>query len=314
MFQLIRSPTAPTRLIGRLAAEMVLHILVRTRHHFGTAFDSGSTYDRVAIVLMLVRYAALPFPDQRDAPRAISISGIAASLGMPFETTRRHVGKLIDHRLAERVSSGVMLRPDLLARPDMVTLLHEFHDVMVGQIADLARFGVPLPTTRIDIEYRPIETLVVLLDTTLYLFERNRSLYGSALTAVVGNGIIAANIRHVTYDSDLALRYARLDTIPPDDLRVPIRIGMLARTLGLPHSTVRRDVGRLIDCGMVTVEKGGGLVVRRQQLASDWLTNNNRLALLRGVQIVQRLKLAGCRFDGPETCYLNGRPTPLSFV
>jgi len=293
---------------------MVLHILVRTRHHFSAAFDSGSTYDRVAITLMLMRYSALPLPGQRDAARAISMSGIAASMGMPFETTRRHVGRLVDHGLAVRVPAGVMLNPDLFDRADMMTLLSEFHDAMVAQIADLARFGIPLPTTRADIDYRPVETLIVLLDTTLYLFERNRSLYRSALTAVVGNAIIAANIREITYDTELALRYARLDTIPPDELRVPIRIGALARTLGLPHSTVRRDVGRLINCGMVSVGAGGGLVVRQQQLADDWLTNNNRLALLRGVQIVQRLKLAGCTFDRPEACYLNDRPPPVSFA
>lgn len=313
MFQLTRSPTAPTRLIGRLAAEMVLHILVRTRHHFGTALDNGSTYDRVAIVLTLLRYAALPLPGQRDAPRATSISGIAASMGMPFETTRRHVGRLIDHGLAVRVPVGVLLRPDLFDRADMVTLLYELHDAMIAQIADLTRFGVPLPTARIDIDYRPAETLIVLLDTALSLFERNRSLYGSGLTAVVGNAIIAANIRGITYDPELALRYARLDTIPPDDLRVPVKIGALARTLGLPHSTVRRDVGRLINSGIVAVAQRGGLVVRQQQLAKDWLTDNNRLALLRAVQIVQRLKLAGCTFANPEACYLDGRPAPLTF-
>ncbi|VXD00848.1 hypothetical protein [Sphingomonas sp. AX6] len=313
MFQLIRSPTAPTRLIGRLAAEMVLHILVRTRHHFGGALDGGSTYDRVAIVLMLLRYARLPFPDQRDAPRAISVSGIAASMGMPFETTRRHVGRLIDHGLAQRDSGGVVLCPDLCDRPDTMALLREFHDVMIGHIADLARFDIPLPITRVDIDYRPVETLIVLLDTTLFLFERNRSLYGSALTAVVGNAIIAANVRHLTYDADLAPRYARLDTIPPDSLRVPVRVSRLAAVLGVPHSTVRRDVGRLVDRDLVSVERGGRLVVRQQQLASAMLTDNNRLALLRAVQIVQRLKLGGCRFDRPDHCYLDGRRAPLSF-
>lgn len=286
--------------------------MVRARHHFGAAMDQGSTYDRVAVLLMLLRYAALPFPGQRGAPRAISISGIAASMGMAFETTRRHVGKLVDYGLAQRRPDGIILSPGLLDHAELVALLREFHDTMVAHFVDLARCGVPLPTVRTDADYRPVETLTVLLDTALFLFERNRSLYGSALTAVVGNAIIAANIRPVTYDAELSVRYARLETIPPDDLRIPVRTRRLADTLGLPDSTVRRDVQRLVDGGMIHVERGG-LVIRQEQLAMAMLTDNNRLALLRAAQSVQRLKLGGFRFDAPHTCYFDGRPDQITF-
>jgi hypothetical protein len=50
---------------------------------------------------------AAPPPD--DQRRPISILSLAGSLGLPFETTRRHVAKLIDAGICQRVRGGVIV-------------------------------------------------------------------------------------------------------------------------------------------------------------------------------------------------------------
>ncbi len=57
------------------------------------------------------------FPD--DLRRSVSILSTANFLGLPYETTRRHVGKLVELGMVERrgsreffVSSAVLSRPD----------------------------------------------------------------------------------------------------------------------------------------------------------------------------------------------------------
>lgn len=57
------------------------------------------------------------FPD--DLRRSVSILSTANFLGLPYETTRRHVGKLVELGMVERrgsreffVSSAVLARPD----------------------------------------------------------------------------------------------------------------------------------------------------------------------------------------------------------
>lgn len=245
MLSIHRSAATPTRLIGRLAAEMALHVIVAARRSFPAAFDAGATIERVALFLTLLRHADGPVAAGRPRQRPLSVAAMAASMGIPFETARRNILGLIDHGLASRVQGGIILAPTLFGRPELLGLARELHDVMVAQIDDLRRFEVPMPSTRVGGAYRPAETLTAVLDTTLGLLDHNRALYGSGLSAVVVNAIIIANIRHITYDPDLAHRYSRLDTIPPDHLRVPIRTSALART---PASPIRRLPARWNGC------------------------------------------------------------------
>lgn len=312
MFPPDRSTIAPTRLIGRLAAEMALHALVATRRRFGAAFDAGATFDRVALFLTLLRHANLPHGSPFDGARALSISGMAASMDIPFETARRHGALLVDHGLATRKAGGLTLAADLHGNDMLTALQAELHDLMVAQIDDLKKFEIPMPTARPGSDYRPTETLTALLDTVLALLDTNRAIYGSSMTAIVANAIISANVRQITYHPELARRYARLDTIPPDHLRLPVRRSALSRALGIPYSTVARQVAQMIEVGLVTSSRAG-LTIRHAQLAQTALIDNNRSALIRAVQVVQRLKMGGFRFDSPASCYLSGRPIMIAF-
>lgn len=62
------------------------------------------------------------FPDSHRRP--ISILGLADSLGMPYETVRRHVQRLVTDGLCERTGSReFLIRAEVLERPEMQRLI-----------------------------------------------------------------------------------------------------------------------------------------------------------------------------------------------
>lgn len=189
-----------------LAAEMALHALIATRRCFGAAFDAGATFDPVALFLTLLRHADLPHGSHFDGARALSISGMAASMDIPFETARRHGALLVGHGLATRNAAGLTLAADLHGNDMFTALQAELHNLMVAQIDDLKKFEIPMATARPGSDYRPTETLTALLDTVLALLDINRAIYGSSMTAIVANAIISANVRQITYHPELAKR------------------------------------------------------------------------------------------------------------
>lgn len=295
----------PARLIGRIAAEMAVDCLIATRRAHFDVFSGGATYDRVVLFLALMRHAACPLAGARTEPRAMSISGLAASLNQPFETLRRHVRRLELAGLAIRTSDGVTIPQSACESPDMLSLAHRIHDIMVAMIDDLARLGVPMPPSR-SVETRPAETLHAALDMVLYLAERIRPVYGTSLGAMVLNAVVAANVRAITYDPVLARQYGAIDTIPPDHLRRPITVAAVARALALPHSTVAREVKRLKNAGLAQTVTDG-VIVDRNALAINTLTDNNRAATVRAVQLAQRLRNGGFYFGNPARHYFGGQ-------
>lgn len=62
------------------------------------------------------------YPDLENTPpdaerRPISARAVAASLGLPGETVRRHVNELIALGYCQRVKGGVIMRAEVLATP-----------------------------------------------------------------------------------------------------------------------------------------------------------------------------------------------------
>ena len=55
-----------------------------------------------------------------DVRRPISIARIAESLGLPFETTRRRVQRLIDAGACARIEGGLIVTQAFLERPEVV--------------------------------------------------------------------------------------------------------------------------------------------------------------------------------------------------
>lgn len=69
--------------------------------------------------------AHLP-PD--DLRRPVTIAGISQSLGMPAETVRRYIARLIDEGLCVRHGrKGVIVPSEVFARPDMIGCVAQQH-------------------------------------------------------------------------------------------------------------------------------------------------------------------------------------------
>ena len=63
------------------------------------------------------RFAGRSEPPPDELRRPVSVLAIAESLGLPFETTRRHVNKLIAAGTCKRVKGGVIVLASAIDRP-----------------------------------------------------------------------------------------------------------------------------------------------------------------------------------------------------
>ncbi|MBL8553861.1 MAG: hypothetical protein JNL41_06245 [Phenylobacterium sp.] len=81
-----------------------------------------------------------------------------------------------------------------------------------------------------------------------------------SLDALIRLAVAQSNLGPIVTDHERQLRYAGWPTNPGDDVRRPIRVAALSRTLGLPFETVRRRVARLCEAQKL-VATSRGLVV-----------------------------------------------------
>jgi hypothetical protein len=86
-------------------------------------------------------HGGLP-PDESRRP--ISILALAGSLGLPFETTRRHVSKLIDAGVCRRVQGGVIVMSEALDKPVYLAAAETNLANVQRMVRGLKRAGLPL--------------------------------------------------------------------------------------------------------------------------------------------------------------------------
>ena len=84
--------------------------------------------------------------------------------------------------------------------------------------------------------------------------------YGDSQAGIVAQSIVAANTAHLDVFMGEGWRYAGIDQPPPDEVRRPVSVSAIARSLGVPYETLRRQVRRLIEAG-VCLRVDGGLII-----------------------------------------------------
>jgi hypothetical protein len=114
-------PTKDYEVAARLAGEFFVRgVEIIARAHDGDLLK-GIIFTAVAVASKGGSAAA-----DEQAPRPVSVMSVASSLGVPYETTRRYVNLLVSQGLCERIGrSGVVVRPEGLATPAMLTALKE---------------------------------------------------------------------------------------------------------------------------------------------------------------------------------------------
>jgi hypothetical protein len=134
------------------------------------------------------------------------------------------------------------------------------------------------------------------MDYVARAFRGLAATYGDGRSGLIVLAISAANTAHLdvrTADPSIA----GPDAVLPDDIRKPVSIARLAKLLGMPFETVRKQVHKLIDAGVCAWVEGGVIVPR---------TANQRPEVARAVsgnleivrQLVRDLRAVGLDVDG----------------
>ncbi len=91
------------------------------------------------------RYASVDTIVPEDLRRPISVHALAGALHMPYETTRRSVGRLIDKGFVKRVShSGILACSDKVEEPSQKRLVEQQYQDTLRMVGQLRRGGIDL--------------------------------------------------------------------------------------------------------------------------------------------------------------------------
>lgn len=199
------------------------------------------------------RYATLDQPPPDELRRPVSISAIANSLRIPFETARRRVaalaelGVVITHPRGVTVPTAPLTSPfyrmGAMAHYELVRRLY-FRLRGIGLLEDLA--GPDGDT--FDPENPPVRLVVRLSsDYVLRLAEPINEYVGDLVTGLVLMAIIHANTEHLSDDEGGEADAEWMASgFVPDSHRRPARTAAIAERLGMANETVRRHLGRLM--------------------------------------------------------------------
>jgi hypothetical protein len=119
---------------------------------------------------------------------------------------------------------------------------------------------------------------------------------GDLITSIVLYAVLAGNVGHLDRNRAMMGQFSSLEDLPPDDVRRPVSVLAVSRSLALPYETVRRHVSKLVKLERLVRVKGG--VVGP---ASGAQGTQQETAMLTNVANVRRffrsLRRAGVAFD-----------------
>jgi hypothetical protein len=145
------SPKVRDRLALRLSSEYILRSIDLMTNVVGGDLVKGLIFLAVvqANIQHLVHDDSLSqvysestdtVPD--EARRPVSVHALSVSLGIPYETTRRYVNKLLTEGYCERVRRGLVVPAAVLQREQMLNALKRNFANLQRLMAGLRRSGV----------------------------------------------------------------------------------------------------------------------------------------------------------------------------
>jgi hypothetical protein len=127
----------PLRAVIRIASDYML----RAVDNVGGQFD-GLISGLVWFTVMSANREHLEGIEELSAPRPASASAIARRLTAPIETVRRHANELIAAELCQRTRGGLLVAPEVLARPQAVRAMEINFTDLQRMFSGFAQFGV----------------------------------------------------------------------------------------------------------------------------------------------------------------------------
>ena len=189
----------------------------------------------------------------------VSVYAVARDLGLPYETIRRRVKKLLDAGVCIAVDGGVVVPGATVVRPSNLDLIAQTRIATEAFVAEAGRFGVTAAQ-----HYRPPTAdqpkQIIRLAMNYFLDATCHSakvMDLDVIAVLVLRAINMANVSHITHDPARAIAYAGLDVALPDGERQAVSVYSIGKFLVLPYETARRTVLRLEQRGLVRKGRGG---------------------------------------------------------
>lgn len=212
-------------------------------------------------------FATLNCPPHDDLRRPVSISAVANSLSVPFETARRRIQTLVDQGVVLNVGRGVILPQAPLNSPFYRMAATANYNLIRDLYFRLRAIGLltslPRPTGPVFTADDPPVRLVIRMSTDylLRLAEHTSRLIGDVVTTLIMMDLFQANTAHLPDTIGGAARDGwDPGSFVPDGLRQAVRIATLSERLGIPQETVRRHLGRLVAKGFCVKTPDGYLI------------------------------------------------------
>jgi DNA-binding transcriptional ArsR family regulator len=220
---------------------------------------------------------ALTYADYDAVPpdvlrRRVSISAIANSLRLPYETVRRRVGRMAEWGAIVVERDGIFVPGALLHSPlhrsglDLSyerTRTYYFRLRELGLIEDL-----PCPAAAAvgPGDAPPIRAVARLsTDYALRIIDLLTAHIGDLLSGLIFLTVVRCNTEHLS-DRERGLDGAEPRHFVADALRRPVRMSAVSEMLGVPEETVRRHVAKLTKAGLCR-RTPDGLIVPAETLA-----------------------------------------------
>lgn len=195
------------------------------------------------------RYGQLDAPASDAERRPVPINAIAGSLGLPFETARRRVGRLRKAGVCVASRGGVVVPAAFLVSPAYVQSVLAAHERLRRFHLDLRSLGLigPLPPPAYGLEGSvPVRAAARLLSD--YILRSAEGLMREAGSVVSTMALLALLSATLGYPRDAQGKG------PTATLRA------LSQTLQLPAETLRRHLAQLTDAGLCKRTREGFVV------------------------------------------------------
>lgn len=282
-------PPSTLRLTLRAANDFVLELvrIGRGRRDFTDALILAAVFQANVAPMrgdlrLQQKYATFYAPPPENVRRPVSVSAVAASLSLPFETVRRRVARLTAEGLLDVSRRGVIFSMRALRSSAHRIALEQNFETVRALYLRLKRAGVMdamgLPPARTDIADPAAPPLRIAArlsaDYVLRMVELLTAGGGDATNGFILMAVVRANTR------DVPDRMRGADPegagLLDDALRRPARPADIARELGLSQETTRRRLAQLVASGRC-MARDGGVVVPQSVLARPPIAEAMRL-------------------------------------
>jgi DNA-binding Lrp family transcriptional regulator len=234
------------------------------------------------------RYALFESPVPEPMRRAISINAISASLGIPFETVRRRIKRLVADGLCDATPQGVRYADEVLGSESHRRALEANYGAVRDLYLRLVRnsclrlMELP-PNAEAFGPGGPPPLRIVWRSSADYFLRMTEMLlprFANLTQALVILEVVRANTLGMP-DAIRGEDGLEPDAFPPDSYRRPVRTSEVAARLGLPHETARRNLLDLVADGRVQRVQDGFIVpaavLARANVVAGWTANFRNL-------------------------------------